>query len=297
MMSLSKWKRSIDLVQGPRFENVNPYDQDDTQNIRIAVLRGPWHPKIANYLARKTIKGLDLYRGNGFTCENYDFLSSLDHLELLSIMPDPYDYAGNIPISELTQLKRLSAPYKHRQPLDFTKLSKLQSCTINWNKKVHSIFQSKSLKRLQLSSLNWQHTDDLANLRSLENLEIAHSGIRAFEPIRHLTNLKRLSLQVCHSLENLSGIEDLQNLKLLSLSEVNKITSLECLTPLKNLEALTISDARDIESVAPLEELKNLRAIWIAGTKTNIVDGDLTPLTKLPKLAMLLATGDTIPIV
>lgn len=129
--------------------------------------------------------------------------------------------------------------------------------------------------------------DRLAALRSLENLEISHSGLRSFVAIKDLTNLKRLSLQVCHQLEGLHGIEALQNLRCLHLAETHKITSVECLAPLENLEILTIVDARHIEFVAPLENLKKLKAIWIAGTKTTILDGDLTPLTRLPDLAML----------
>ena len=46
-------------------------------------------------------------------------------------------------------------------------------------------------------------------------------------------------------------------------------------------------DVGDIASVAPLSELKQLKALWIAGSRTKIIDGDLTPLTTLPRLAML----------
>ncbi len=287
MLALSRWKQSIDIVQGEQSGNVNPYDQDRTQNIPVAVLRGAWHPKIAIYLANKGIKGLKLHRSNGFTCDNYNFLNDLGFLELLSLAPGSNNHSGPMPISKLTRLKRLSIPFKHQHALDFSRLNKLQSCSLQWNNKVSSVFESSGLRRLQLTGLNWRYANGLACLANLESLELSHSGIKSFEPISHLANLRRLSLQVCHNLENLDGIEALQNLQLLNLSEVHKITSLECLTPLKNLEALVISDARDIKSVGPLEELTNLKAVWIAGTKTNIVDGDLTPLTKLPKLGML----------
>ena len=287
MLALSRWKQSIEIVQGEQSGNVNPYDRDRTQNIPVAVLRSAWHPKIAPYLANKGIKGMKLHRSHGFKCENYNFLNDLGFLELLSLAPGSNNHSGPMPISKLTRLKRLSIPFRHQHLLDFTNLTKLQSCSLQWNNKVSSIFESKSLNRLQLSGLNWRYANGLSCLTTLENLELSHCGIRSFDPINKLTNLSRLSLQVCHSLENLDGIEALQNLRQLHLSEVHKITSLECLRPLKNLEALIISDARDIKSVAPLEELKNLRAVWIAGTRTNIVDGDLTPLTKLPKLGML----------
>ncbi len=176
---------------------------------------------------------------------------------------------------------------KAAREIDFTAFPRLQSCSLKWQAKAKGILNVKALKRLQIYSLDWKNAPGLSDLQSLENLEVAHSGIRSFGPISELKDLRRLALSVCRDLDSLVGISSLQKLRCLHLDQVHNVTDLECLTSLQNLEVLTIVDVGDIKSIAPLGTLKNLRAIWIAGAKTQIIDGDLTPLTCLPNLAML----------
>jgi Leucine-rich repeat (LRR) protein len=243
---------------------------------------------MAVYLKKLNVKGLSFSFRDGFRCDNYGFFEDLPFIEMLTVPRiDPAFEFGVMPVSSLTGLRRLDASFKVVHPIDLARLPALRSCTLKWQNRLASVFDTKHLERLQISSLDWQKADGLANLRSLTNLDISHSGLRSFAPIAELRNLKRLSLAVCHSLDSLDGIENLQNLRCLHLVETHKITSLDCLSALRDLEVLTIADGREIQSVAPLGEMKNLKALWIAGVKTTIVDGDLTPLTRLPRLAML----------
>ena len=55
---------------------------------------------------------------------------------------------------------------------------------------------------------------------------------------------------------------------------------------MKNLEILNISNVGKVQSLAPLIHLKKLKALACFGD-TNIVDGDLSYLEKLPQLALL----------
>jgi hypothetical protein len=288
MLEFGKWKKSVEIFEGPIRESFNPYDYDETEHVRMARIKGPWHPKMAAFLENSGVKGLVFSFQDEFRWENYDFLKDLVFLEHISIRYAPPDYDfGSMPIESLTGLRGIFAHGKTSFPIDLSLLPRLQSCRIEWQPKLDSVFDAKNLKRLQIYSLNCKRADRLANLKSLENLEICHSGIRSFAPITALTQLTCLSLEVCHSLENLDGIEALQNLRCLHLCETHKVTSLDCLAPLEKLEVLAVSDGREIESVAPLKDMKNLKALWIAGAKTTIIDGDLTPLTRLPNLAML----------
>ena len=283
------WKRSLERLDGPQNHPEHPYDPDPTDGIAAVRLRGPWDPRMSKYLLQKDIRGLYLDPGKGFACDDYSFLQALTHLELLSVaQPRPFGYDGPMPISQLTNLRRLSAVFEHRQPVDFPSLAKLESCSVRWNSFTKSLFDSLCLKRLQLTGLNWKKADGLARLTTLSNLELAHSGIRSFAPLSALTGLERLSLSVCRQLENLDGIEHLTGLRWLGLEEVHKVPSLERLRPLTGLEALVIVDCGDIESLAPLADLQNLKAVAFAGTRTKILDGDLSVLTRLPKLAMLM---------
>lgn len=288
MFGLSRWRKAVEISEGPLRRSHNPYDQDDTEHVRTARIKGPWHTGMVDVLEKHDVAGLSFSHRDGFRCDDYTFLKDLPFITLFH-MPHPeadVDVAP-IPVPDLTGLKRLVAQFKVGHPVNIDQLPQLRSCTMQWQPKLHSVFDAKALQRLQITGLNWQKTDRLADLQSLRNLEIAHSGIRSFAPIAELRNLDRLSLSVCHRLESLDGIENLQNLRCLQLAEVSKVTSLECLASLKTLEVLTIADGRNIDSIAPLEGLTNLKALWIAGSKAKIIDGDLAPLTRLPKLAML----------
>lgn len=284
----SKWKSDVVFTEPAPYASSNPFDQDDTQDVRVARVKGPWHPKMAGYLRRSGIKGLELSFRDGFRSDDPDFLSELPFIELFN-MPQikEVDDHTSLRIECLQGLRRLKVMDKVRGPIDFTAFAKLQSCTVKWRASTKTIFQANALTFLQIYSLNWRDADGIGDLQSLENLEIAHSGIRNVEPLTMLKGLKRLSLSVCRDLSDLDGIAQLTTLKSLHIDEVRHLENLECLTALENLEVLTIRDVGEISSIGPLGDLKNLRAISIAGTKTKFVDGDLSPLTRLPQLAML----------
>jgi len=288
MFGLNRWPKAIEIAEGPPRRSHNPYDQDDTEHVRTARIKGSWHSGMVGLLKEQDVGGLSFHYRDGFRCDDYTFLKDLPFITLFH-MPHPeadVDVAP-IPVPDLTGLKRLVAQFKVSHHVNIDQISNLQSCTMQWHPKLHAVFDAKALQRLQITGLNWQKTDRLADLQSLRNLEVAHSGIQSFAPIAELRHLDRLSLSVCHRLEALNGVENLQNLRCLQLTEVSKVTSLERIASLKNLEVLTIADGRDIESIAPLEGLTNLKALWIAGTRAKIIDGDLAPLTRLPNLAML----------
>ena len=66
-----------------------------------------------------------------------------------------------IPVPDLTGLTRLVAQFKARHAVNIDQIPNLRSCTIQWQPKLHSIFEAKALKRLQITGLNWQKTDRL----------------------------------------------------------------------------------------------------------------------------------------
>ena len=283
------WKRSIAFIDGAARVSKNPFDQDQTAQVQIARLKGPWHPKIPDYLRKSGAKGLELSFHSGFRSDDPGFLSKLPFIEMFE-MPHfrAEDNLAALRVEDLQGLQRFIAPDKLARSIDLTSFPKLQSCTIKWQPKLKSVFDVKGLKRLQIRSLNWKQAPALSAMGSLENLEIGHSGIRSFDPIAGLS-LTCVACR-CPSVPIWKASRGSRRCKTCAAciwTRCTTITDLTCLAPLQNLEILTIADGREIASVAPLESLQNLKALWIAGAKTTIVDGDLTPLTRLPKLAML----------
>jgi len=283
------WKNDLVRVQDPYGPNSQPFNVDPTRDIPGVMVTGAWHTGMSKYLVEQDVRGLYLNSARGFRCDDYSFLRELPQLELLSMMPPSITTLGRpVPITELRRLKRLSANFAIRESIDFRQLTDLRSCVLKWNTRIKSVFDTQTLKWLHLYSLKRDWTEQLGRLTTLKHLELSFSGIQSLSDLTPLRGLEMLVFEVCRNLENLEGVDAFPNLKCLSLTETRKISSLECLRPLTGLEVLTIDDCGEIESLAPLAELRNLKAISFSGAQTTICDGDLAPLTKLPKLSMLM---------
>lgn len=129
---------------------------------------GPWHPNIAEHLRKKGIRSLLLNPHKGFSCEDYGFLSELNHLELLQLgQPKSAGYSGSMPLSGLKNLRCLSATFALPEAVDFSSISGLQSCSLKWTPKSNGVFQAKELKKLYLTSLTMKKADQIAELMAL----------------------------------------------------------------------------------------------------------------------------------
>jgi|ERR1019366_1655015 hypothetical protein len=75
-------------------------------------------------------------------------------------------------------------------------------------------------------------------------------------------------------------------LRTLHLQSCRRIERLDAIGGAAGLEFLNVSECGDIQSLSPLAALHELRVLYLYGT-TRVLDGDLTPLTRLPQLAEL----------
>ena len=287
-MLFSRWKSHIDIRSPVAERSRNPFDQDPTQDVLTAHLKGPWHRKIPDYLRANNVRGLQLGFRDGFRCNDPACLSELPFITWFSLPHETPDGDFERPqVEQLSGLKHLNAMGRAWQSIDFTAFPDLVSCHLQFQPNLRSIFTAQSLRLLKIYGLKKDAAEHLAALATLENLELAHSGIRNLAPLQGMDHLERLSLNVCRHLENFDNLESLQSLQCLHISEVNCLRDLEKIASLRNLEVLNLTDVGEIASLEPLGALKNLKALWVAGRNTQIVDGDLSVLTELPKLAML----------
>lgn len=120
-----------------------------------------------------------------------------------------------------------------------------------------------------------------------------------------MTRLEQLAVTQS-DITSLSGVESLEDLRYLDVAYVPKLHSLAALSKCSvGIRELDITNARNVRSYKPIASLEKLRRLrlsysasmknlnWTAGMSdldffsfvdTNVENGDLSPLLKLPKL-------------
>ena len=284
----SRWKKNVSPVTAYDSGSANPFDYDPYADMPGVEVSGPWHPKMTTYLQVENIRRLSLNPLKVFSCEDYSFLRDLPHLEALTV-PLKDKMTGPVPLEALENLQWLSSTLNTPpETVDLPRLTHLRSVALAWGKTVRSLFECEALERLSLTGLKGPDAAALSTLSNLKSLQLAHTSMTTLAPLAGHHKLERLDLTVARKLESIEAVAELPQLLCLYIAEAHKITSLEPVRRLKNLEALILVDCGEIESLAPLAELKALKAVSFAGSKTVIQDGDLSPLTQLPNLGMLM---------
>ncbi len=114
-------------------------------------------------------------------------------------------------------------------------------------------------------------------------LEFTFANVRSFQGISKLGPIKRLELHYCTKLEIDKGLSEIaDDIEWLHINQSKKFTAIDDLFHLRNLKVLCLNNC------APLENLKFLKAfpelVDFRFVDTNVIDGDLTPLTEHPSL-------------
>ncbi len=236
------------------------------------------------FMVDNNIKGLEINVSINFDTNDLRFLKHFDFITHLNIIH--YRINDLSPLYYLKNIVSLAIQAHYTCSIDFSHFPKLMHCFLEWEKGAESIFKCVTLKTLYINSYKGKNADKFAMLTNLESLKIGNSPIENIEGLRYLSKLKELGLYYLRKLTSLKGIENLVNLEVLDLYACRKITSLKEIEKLRNLKKLLFNNMGEIDSIKVLEKLPNLE--WVLFYEsTNILDGNLTPLTKLPKLTKL----------
>jgi len=95
--------------------------------------------------------------------------------------------------------------------------------------------------------------------------------------------LKVLGVFLARRLQDTSDVAGLASLRELEFEDCPALDHLDHFEALVNVRFLGISECGDIESLAPIGSLDHVEVLYAWGS-TRIVDGDLSPLARLPRL-------------
>jgi hypothetical protein len=256
---------------------------EDRADGRWAVAgRGSWTKRTTDALRRSQIRNLQLHQARDESGDAVNFLRDLDWIEKLSI--NDFTLGDDSAVEALCALRQLALGTQARNPLNLKELRKLDYCMLNWRRKTDSLFDCVTLRRLSITAgFKAREVGLLPRLSRLENLALWNVSANSVEPLGSLHKLKSLSLARWRKLESLRGLRSLVNLEELEIESCRGCQSLEDLRPLVRLKKLFLNNVGKVESLASLEGMRDLE--WFLFIEsTNIMDGDLSVLKRLPNL-------------
>lgn len=251
---------------------------------RAAIIKGPWKPGFVDLLVREKVDLLYLNYALGWEGEDLNFLRELTNLKYFKLI------AGKVTglhyLKNLTKLRYVSISASCNEVVDFSNLSYLRYCFLEWWKGAESIFDCINLEYLYLNSLKNIDSNRLKSFKKVRKLTIGNSTIGELNWATSLPVLEKLELIKCRKINDFKPLASCKKLKWLAINGCKGLSTIDFVAELENLEIFVFSDCGEISSIAPLTSMSSLKAVSFSGT-TTIEDGDLFPLLSLPKLAML----------
>lgn len=246
-----------------------------------AIIKGPWQDKFLKLFKKLEVQELELNDGKGWRGDNLDFLKHLTNLKSVIIID--FSIKSIEAVHFLKELIKLEISTYSKTPIDFKAFPELVDCSLEWSNSSESLFEVLSLKKLLINSYNKKSSDNFSKFINLEELSILNSQIEDIQGLSKLKNIKALRLGNLKKLTSLKGLNNLHELVELEIQKCKGIFTISEIQKLNKLERLLLLDSGNVPSIKGIEKLANLKD-FIFYESTNIVDGDLTPLTKLSSL-------------
>ncbi len=169
--------------------------------------------------------------------------------------------------------------------IDVSKFPKLEWISTYHADRIRNIENAKSLKSLTLRFYEGKGTDKFiekaSKLPDVDTLVLDRSNISNLDFLKNMRKLKVLILKECRSLSNIEAIKNVSSsLNALKFILVPKIVDYSPLRKLENLIYLNMNKCNKVTNLDFIDEMYNLNTTEIF--KTNVIEGDLTPLMRLP---------------
>ena len=256
------------------------YDRFVVGNGEIIVARGTPDERLFKRIRDATRPQLVVNGELGYLGSNLDFLHEIGPLLVsLEVVGSFEDDSG---IASCINLEELNLNTDCSGTIDWTLLRRLRHL-FAYNSRLNSTFQE--LPELEDLNLYGATDDDLDLVGSiaLRELHLISTKITRVPVGDTWSRLKTLEVRQGSRLKEFSGIAEMKQLESLSLRQCRHLRSLEPVSACRNLTHLGVTDCGPVESLAPLESCTALERLFFAGS-TNIVDGDLRVLGRLPHL-------------
>lgn len=259
------------------------YIIEDTPEGRSLVVTGPWSEPAERALDRGEADVLVLNYARGFSGGSLDFLDGGWPLRSLSVLDR--SIVDLDPIGRLAGLEELSVQAAADALLDLGPLPRLRSISGEWaliGRTLGAVAELERVSTWMFSDVELHAFRDHVALKTLTIKDAPH--LESLAGLGNLPELAALTIVGARRLHETDEIGELsESLRELKFEECPRIESIDVVESLVDLRLLGISESGDIASLAPVGALEQLETFYAWGS-TRILDGDLSPLARLPRL-------------
>lgn len=248
------------------------------------IINGFWDDSYIDLINKKNVDEIELNDGKGWNGESVDFLKNFPNLKSLIIIDLRIKSIDSI--YYLKKLNNLELITYCKDSINFQTFPELERCNFEWIRHSESLFELSKLKSLFINNYTEKNDDSFSNLTNLIELSIFNSKIENMFGIFKLKNLEKLRIANLKKIESIKGIDQLVELQDLEIQKCRAINSISDIFQLEKLKNLHLIDIGNVISFKGIENLHRLETL-IFYESTNIVDGDLLPITKLKKLSKI----------
>ena len=246
-----------------------------------AIIKSEWRNHYYEILTDNHVVELELNDSKGWKGDCIDFIRHFSHIKSLTLID--MNIKNIQSINELYNLEDLSLITYSKNSVDFSNFPKLTTLDFEWINGSTSLFDLKHIQDLSINRYSDKNLELFSKLTSLNRLSLMNSRINSLDNICQLTNLNSLSLINLTKVENCSCLSNLTNLEDITIHSCKKISDISPLFSLQKIKKMHILDMGIIQSISGIEVMTNLKE-FLFYESTNIIDGDLIGLTKLPNI-------------
>lgn len=169
--------------------------------------------------------------------------------------------------------------------IDFACFPNLEGFIGDWHAENRNLDKSHELRRLRIWKFNprSQNLATIANIARLEDLELTQTSIASLSGLETLEDLRYFEIAYSPKLKSLSTLASCATgLRELSIEKAKNIKTYDPLGSVSRLRRLKLSSCAPMKSLKWIEGLQHLD--FFSFVNTNVLDGNLSHLLKLPKL-------------
>lgn len=210
-------------------------------------------------------------------------LEKLEHLGVGILHQDNFDFLNDVN-PNLTELYLFQTLSKKPRINVIERFSNLKFLFLEAQQKgTEAINQLAKLEKLVLRSISTADIDYIKGLKNLWSVDIKLGGIKNFDALKTLPQIKYLELWQIRGLSDLSFLSELRTLQNLFVQSLIQVSELPCFIQNTSLRRLYLENLKGLTN---LQTLRNAPALeeFVYVSANNLEAEDLLPVLENPNL-------------